>query len=259
MQKKDEIPMRTASRPLPGNRLYGSDRRRCLVVPAAAVTVSLWLILLLAAPAQAHAELVSSSPAAGERLTSTPTALQLTFSDPINPQLITVLLGVGDQTPSRLTATAGGPTVTAPVPTPPAETPGIPTTAPSPQTWTVTYQVVSADGHPISGKVQFTVAAAPPTTPTTPTTPPATSNTGSATATVTASPTVSVNGSGSASTLSTGPPLVAAVQPQPHNEDDIKPLIGLIIGAAVVIALGWIVLLRQRSRTPRGSNSDNGH
>ena len=125
---------------------------------------ALALTLLTAAPSWAHATLVGSSPADGSRLATAPTTVSLSFDEPV--QLVRGSAHVLDgnlhlvNNPDQ--ASASGSTVRIPLPT------TLPTGA-----YVVVWQVISADGHNVSGSLRFGVrtdadAAAP--TPTTPTT-----------------------------------------------------------------------------------------
>ena len=137
------------------------------------------LVGVLAYPASAHAhsDLASSDPAASSRVTAPPSQLTLTFTDRVNPQFVTIRLATGNTPAVDLPHSSSGQQVTAQVPA--GQTPA---TSQEPagadQAWTVTYRVVSADGHPISGSYSFTVAGAAPSTTATPTsTPPQTTST----------------------------------------------------------------------------------
>jgi copper transport protein len=127
-----------------------------------AVLVAVAAALGLAGAVAAHAELVSSSPAANAVLASAPDRVELTFSEPIDPATAFVDLldpsgraveGVGDVGVSEDGRTAAVAL--------PALDPGV---------YTVSYQVVSAvDGHATTGILAFLVDPAgtepPPTVP----------------------------------------------------------------------------------------------
>ncbi|MCK2035751.1 copper resistance protein CopC [Microbacterium sp. SSW1-49] len=121
------------------------------------VTVAAVAILATAVPASAHDALVHSTPQAGERLDAAPEKIVLTFSGE--------LLMLGESTTGAVVLVidedgrdwAGGDvevegnTVTVDV------KPGMPDSG-----YQVRWQVVSEDGHPISGIVPFTVGDAEP-------------------------------------------------------------------------------------------------
>ena len=106
--------------------------------------------VLAAIPAAAHADLVSSDPVDGAVLQSAPTAITLTFSDPLFADGVQMSLVTADGTvvPSE-----------APVVADASVSMKWPATA-GPGSYEVGYRVVSADGHPVSGSVSFTVQGA---------------------------------------------------------------------------------------------------
>lgn len=118
------------------------------------VTVAVLIVLgALLAPSQAwaHAELTGSDPVGGAALQQPPAAARLTFSDPVNPQLVTV--AVTDQDgghPSLPAPNTENNQVVQPLP-------GLSSGA-----YTVAYRIVSADGHPVTGQIQFTINASSP-------------------------------------------------------------------------------------------------
>lgn len=113
--------------------------------------------LVGAAPAHAHTELDYSIPADGASLGTTPGAIQLIFTEPVEAELSAVVVeGPGGSTladgPVRQAATG----LIQPLVEPP-----------NGGTVTVTYRTVSLDGHPVTGSFSFDVArgnpdAAPP-------------------------------------------------------------------------------------------------
>ena len=119
----------------------------------AAVAVATVAVIAVAAPASAHDTIVSSTPAADSQLTTAPTEVVLTFSNN--------LISLDENSGTAMTVAdesgedwvAGEPTITADsVTVPLAE--GMPNGA-----YTVTWQVVSSDGHPTSGEYSFSLAA----------------------------------------------------------------------------------------------------
>lgn len=120
----------------------------------AGVAVAVAAALAVAAPAAAHDQLVSSTPAADEHLAAAPEEVVLTFSND--------LLSMEDNSGTAMTViddagkdwVAGAPVVEADTVTVPLE-PDMPGGA-----YTVTWKVVSSDGHPTSGEYSFSVAAA---------------------------------------------------------------------------------------------------
>lgn len=124
-----------------------------------------------ATAAVAHDTLVSSSPAEGETLTSSPAEIRLTFSDdalPISPQIVVFPEGGTPGEPQE--ATVDGRDVHLPLTEPLDE-----------GSYRVSWSVVSSDGHRIEGTYLFGLdtdgdgAVTPPTASAAePTTPPAT-------------------------------------------------------------------------------------
>ena len=134
---------------------------------AATVVIALLLIAGLVAPAFAHAQLLASDPADGAALPTTDRVV-LTFNEDINPDFVQVVVSGPDGDLTLVGATVEGALVTQPM------------TPTSSGDHTLTYRVVSADGHPISGRIGFTLTDVPsapeqvstqrlPTTPARPT------------------------------------------------------------------------------------------
>jgi methionine-rich copper-binding protein CopC len=103
------------------------------------------------APTWAHAELISSNPVDGATLTSVPASAVLTFTDEIDPQFVRAAVTTPAAT-GLVQAATNKHVVT------------IPITSAGPGAYKVVYRVVSADGHPISGQLRFTVAGTPTAT-----------------------------------------------------------------------------------------------
>jgi methionine-rich copper-binding protein CopC len=123
-------------------------------------------MLGLATPAFAHDVLVGSNPTNGAQLTTGPTTVELNFNAPVQngPNVITVIGPDGRHWEKAENATVHGDTASTSVaPLGPA---GV---------YTIGFRVISADGHPSQGEVQFTLTTAGAGTPVT------TTNTGSVT------------------------------------------------------------------------------
>jgi len=117
----------------------------------AASGVLLLLLLLAVNPAAAHSLLLASSPAAGSVLTASPPVLGLRFNNRIEKRLSRLRL-VDERGDGRdLTVAADGAAdwLTAPMP---ALVPG---------RYRVEWQVLSTDGHVVTGRFTFTVKATP--------------------------------------------------------------------------------------------------
>jgi methionine-rich copper-binding protein CopC len=182
----------------------------------AAVAVATVAAIAVAAPASAHDTIVSSTPAADSQLTTAPTEVVLTFSNN--------LISLDENSGTAMTVAdesgedwvAGEPTITADsVTVPLAE--GMPNGA-----YTVTWQVVSSDGHPTSGEYSFSVAA------------PEASATPSATATESAAPDQSAE------------PSQTAESAEPAETASWPLLIGLGAVLLVAIVVFIVILVRRR-------------
>jgi methionine-rich copper-binding protein CopC len=192
---------------------------RSLTTAAAALLLAAAGILV-ASPASAHDELVSTDPAADAALDALPAQLTLTFSGELAPDPGATQLQVTDAGGTMLAD--GEPLVEGTLVTQP-----LTGTASGPVT--VLWKVVSSDGHPISGEFAFSVTA--PATPTATPTP-----TGSATSTPSQSPTQE--------------PTVAPTQaPVPSDSGDTAlPWIigGLLLLALVGGAVAYLLVSRAR-------------
>lgn len=116
----------------------------------AAALVALALVVLGAAPASAHAELIGSDPAEGAVVETAPDTVTLTFNEPVRltSQEIAVYDAAGEQVEAA--SRAGGTEVTV----------GLTgATDLADGTYVVSWNVLSGDGHPISGALTFSVGA----------------------------------------------------------------------------------------------------
>jgi len=120
----------------------------------AAATVATALAVLPGSPAQAHNSLTDASPAKNAELAKAPAAVKLTFLQRVDPDALQI--AVADAAKREVPAAepkASGRTGTL----------TFDDTLPN-GTYTVTYRVVSLDGHPVRGSYRFTVADASATT-----------------------------------------------------------------------------------------------
>lgn len=125
-------------------------------VPALLALLTLLLVVAVAAPAQAHARLVRSDPAAGSTVSRSPGSVTLTFDGPVKQQFTTIVVsgadGVSysDGTPSALNNDVK------------QEVRALPSGE-----IVVTWRSVAADGAPLQGRYTFTNAdpAAPTVVP----------------------------------------------------------------------------------------------
>ncbi|MEN0084933.1 MAG: copper resistance protein CopC [Leifsonia sp.] len=220
-----------------------------LLAGVAGIAAAAALALLPAAAADAHDYLVGSDPAANATVTTALDTVTLTFNDRVldlsgtgSTNLLTVT-GPGSGTTHFETgcATVADTKVSAPVALGGAGD------------YTVTYQIVSADGHTVSSS--YTFAYQPPAG--------ATAAKGSATSPCGAkgsatseAPVPTATPGSSAST----PPGAAASTPQPtaaSNGTDLGLVIGIAIAIVVLAVIGVvIVLLTARRKPPAAGTPD---
>ena len=159
--------------------------------------VVLLLLVLVAGGgiAQAHSELVSTTPEDGQVLDAPPTELTFTFNEDLLPDFVNfVATDPGGQVLELAVSGVNGPTATVAWP---AEAPG--------GEWRVDYRVVSQDGHPVDGSITFSYAAESPSPTPTPSTPsPTTSSVTPEPAPTSAEPSPTVAPTSDSSGLSAG-------------------------------------------------------
>jgi LPXTG-motif cell wall-anchored protein len=145
-----------------GNLLsrYGDylDVNPSWVRAATALAALVAAVTLLAEPASAHNSFSSSNPKDKAVLDAAPATVSLKFLAKLSPTATKVSIVGPDGQAGSGTPQYDGSTVT------------IPLTPTLPGVYTVSYQVPSTDGHPITGKVTFTLTekAVPNATPTAP-------------------------------------------------------------------------------------------
>jgi len=124
----------------------GTSLRRTAVV----LLLGLAGMLVGAAPAWAHSQLLGSDPANGADLDRGPSRVTLTFNEDMPPGFdVVTVTGPDGKTWQSGEVTTSGPTVSVPVaPLGPAGR------------YQVGYRVVSADGHPVQGGTSFTLTRA---------------------------------------------------------------------------------------------------
>lgn len=110
------------------------------------------LFLLVPAPVFAHAVLLNENPQSGSRLEAAPSQISLVFNERVENEQF--FLNVLDQKGQAVTTepaslVSGQKELTVPVPS--SLGPGI---------YTVTYKVISDDGHPVTGSYAFTIGPA---------------------------------------------------------------------------------------------------
>jgi len=186
--------------------------------------LAVFALLVLVSPARAHAELTSSDPQDGATLASAPSTISFTFGEEILPQgnAVTLTDVAADERLPLGPAEVDGDTVsvTWPESSPAGE-------------FRAAFRVVSADGHPISGTITFTVEQAVGADPATG------SATQSAAPSATPSPAPSPSGTVAPGTISEK----AAV-----GSDSGMTVWVVGIGVAALVAMGVAVWTRRRSR-----------
>ncbi len=182
----------------------------------AAFAVVAALLLLIAPPAHAHDELVSTDPSAGSTLDAAPDVLTLTFSADLFAEEGATQVEVTDASGAELAD--GPPVVSANVVTQQL-------TGDAAGEIRVLWRVTSGDGHPVSGEFTFTVSTPTP----------------SPTETVTPTPTEQP-------TETTAPEPTPTVAP---SEGDAGAAVPWIIGAvlvAVAAAVSYLLVSRARRK-----------
>jgi methionine-rich copper-binding protein CopC len=106
------------------------------------------LALAAAGPAAAHSLLLESTPAANATLTSPPPRVALRFNNRIEKSLSRVRLVDARGDAQALTLAPDGPADRLAAPVPPL----------APGRWRVEWQVLSTDGHVVSGRFEFRLA-----------------------------------------------------------------------------------------------------
>ena len=104
------------------------------------------------APASAHTGLVSSDPRDGAELAAPPSQVTLVFEEELLPDFVNFSISTAEGEPLSIAGVkVAGSTVVLPWP---ADAPG--------NTYTVSYRVVSQDGHPVSGAITFSYVVESP-------------------------------------------------------------------------------------------------
>ena len=191
---------------------------RTLVATAALAVGS----LLGMNPAAAHDELVSTNPTDGATLTEAPASLELTYSGDImdvdGANQVRVTNAAGES------VTDGDPEVDGTVVTQDLAT------AAADDTYTVTWRVVSSDGHPIQGTFTYTVGQG-----------------GSATSATTQAATT---GAAEPSAENTGTGTPAASDPASQASEGLSTPLKVVLALVAVAALGsaLVVVLAKTKR-----------
>jgi methionine-rich copper-binding protein CopC len=201
-------------------------RARTGALAAALTTVLVaGLVAMSAVPAAAHDQLLSTDPADGSTLDAAPTAVTLVFSeDVLDISTTVVVTGPAGDMPVQVAV--DGSTVTATL------------TGDQPDgAYTVTWRIVSSDGHPVQGAFGYALAAPVPAPAPIPT----------PTATASPDPTPTSAPAPTPSPSATASPDAA--------DDEASPSTAVLVVALAVLAaaLGTAAALRARHRTSRST------
>ena len=142
-------PRRSRGKDLVDTRWWTSAR----AVTVTSLAVTSLAVTALATPAQAHTDLIATTPEAGSRVSTPPASVRLTFTEEISVSLGAVSLEIDGASEGRLRISAGREAgeVVAAVPD------SVLASSPAGAAWVVNYRVTSSDGHPIAGSLQFEV------------------------------------------------------------------------------------------------------
>jgi methionine-rich copper-binding protein CopC len=187
----------------------------------AATVVACVALLLGAAPAFAHTRLESSDPVDKSSVDAAPASVSLTFNEAISAEFATLSVVGPDGTnyQSGPVSASNGQVSTAVSPLGPA---GV---------YEIGYRVVSDDGHPVSGKVSFTLTTAGP---------------GAAAAPATAAPTAAA----APAPAPAAAPATTAVDPQADSRSsEGAPVWPWLVGAVILVAAGAAAALRLSRRS----------
>lgn len=132
--------------------------------PPAAIIGALMLLFgivftAVAPSAAAHNALISSDPAADSVVPTPPTSIELVFNQEVKDFQPRMAITITGHDPVEIVPMVNGPTVTADLTS--VGLPGSEST--EPVSWRVGYRVVSADGHPVTGLLDFSVGTGPGT------------------------------------------------------------------------------------------------
>ena len=189
--------------------------RRALEGLAGAVVV----LALCAGPAAAHNELIGSIPEDGSTVAATPKVVELAFDQPVQREFDQLaVLDEDDHHHEEGEVEIVGGRVRQPV----GEL--------EPGTYRITYRIVSADGHPVTGTVTFAVSSDGP------------------------SPTAVPPASASETAHSHNE---AAAATRANGDDELNPLLLTVGGVAAAGVLGAVVYFVMGGRRPPGSSSDD--
>jgi len=208
-----------------------------------ALLASLILVAWIAPAVQAHSQLVSSDPEDGAELSRAPEEITLTFNEPLLPDFVRMIVTNPDgEIGDLIITTVDGPTAIA--------------TWPQnlvPGDWTVTYRVVSQDGHPIEGSIDFSyVESSPSPTSESPTPTPTPTSTTATPPDPTIAPEPTATSSPAEESPTASPSdSIPSPEASPASDSSSSSNAGWIIAGVAVVVLAAIAIvgLVARSRT----------
>lgn len=218
-----------------------SPFRRALMGALAAGALAIAGLVGIASPASAHDELVGTDPQAGTTLSAVPAQITLTFNEKVldDAGATAVVVTTSTGTPVQ----DGDPTVSDNTVTQPI----IAAAEPNGK-YTVTWKVVSSDGHPVSGEFSFSVQGATPSPGFSPT--PTSTPTPTPTETATTAPV---------------PSPTSTAAPAPASDGSVWLWVILVIVVVAVLAgVVYLVASRRRrtsdeQRLRAGNRDADGH
>jgi methionine-rich copper-binding protein CopC len=191
--------------------------RTALTLLLAALFTGVVSLIAVAGPAQAHAALVSSDPRDGAELMAPPATVTLTFNEDLLPDFVAFSVTDSNNEPVSVSGLqVNGPTATF----------TWPETAPA-GAYTVSFRVVSQDGHPVEGAIAFSYVTPAPTSATPTPSPTDTTPT----------PTPSPTGSPTSTTPEPSPTESPTVTPSP------SPTITPVDPTSATSSIGWIIAI----------------
>lgn len=113
-------------------------------------------IMITPTAASAHAALADSNPRDGATLTALPDRVTISLNEPVRDPAQIVVLDADDNRLNRKTVEVADKTASSQI-----------LNQPGPGKYTMSYRVVSTDGHPVTGTIAFTIKAPTPTEPAT--------------------------------------------------------------------------------------------
>lgn len=216
-------------RPRRGARAVLLSVLATLTVLAVPAGLSVAIAIATAPAAWAHSTLISSSPAADSVLAAPPARIELVFNEQIRDFQPRIAVTVGDHDPVEVTPVVDGTTVSADLTGVPVPDDGAAGSTVGAVAWKVGYRVVSADGHPVTGLVPFSVGDGP----------------------------AAGSGSPTAGSPTAGSPAAADAGPAVDGGSSALVWIGgaVAIGGALVVALVLFVRRPRPSGPPAGGPS----